>query len=144
MRCRVLGITATASWRLSPTGRSETSELVPCCSFSQFPHNTSPHLLSRLVPILFGSHFSSRSASSHPPCRVNSVSAAFPAHCAPRPCAQVPVRPSAPPGDLSVFAVCEGGRIQYLVVSSTTWVSTYSTTWVSTYSAQCIDTKADT
>lgn len=53
MRCRVLGIMATASWRLSPTGRSETSELVPCCSFSQFPHNTSPHLLLRLVPILY-------------------------------------------------------------------------------------------
>ena len=87
MRCR-LGI--TVSWKVhSSDWMIRDVRTGALLQLQQFPHNTfTQHLLLRLVPSPFGFRFS-WSAVSHPSCRVNSVSAACPAHCAPQPCAQV-------------------------------------------------------
>jgi hypothetical protein len=71
---------------LLPVGR-ETSELA-LLQLQQFPHNTFLTSFRGSCPPPFACH-SVLSPVSHQPCRVNSVSAACPAQCAPQPCAQV-------------------------------------------------------
>lgn len=75
-----------------PVGR-ETSELA-LLQLQQFPHNSSLTSFRGSCPPPFACHFV-WSSVSYQPCRVNSVSAACPAQCAPQPCAQVLAPPFA-------------------------------------------------